>query len=171
MRPEGDVSIASYINNLHPQKYNALYGTIEAVIQKTIPLWEYALTEIFKKEHPPSIASIPEVTHGFYLPRIHVKGMPEWAIDEPIMPCSPELIEHDDGTIEEASDYGDYGWRKEGLVQPERTRKSYEARRQLYEETKPVNLRRDFHTKTLQVIVKLANIHLTPDDPQYNGGT
>ena len=34
-----------------------------------------------------------------------------------------------------------------------------------------VDLRRDFGERGLQVIVKLANIHLTPEKPEYNGGS
>jgi len=33
-----------------------------------------------------------------------------------------------------------------------------------------VDLQRDFSEKGLQVIVKLANIHLTPEKPEYTGG-
>lgn len=34
-----------------------------------------------------------------------------------------------------------------------------------------VNLRKDYGDRGLQIIVKLANIHLTPEKPEYNGGT
>ncbi len=36
---------------------------------------------------------------------------------------------------------------------------------------KMVDLRRDYGNRGLQVIVKLANIELTPDEPEYEGGT
>ena len=35
----------------------------------------------------------------------------------------------------------------------------------------PLNLREEFKDRGLQVIVKLANIHLAPDNPKYAGGT
>lgn len=35
----------------------------------------------------------------------------------------------------------------------------------------PVDLRKDYGERGLQIIVKLANIHLTPETPEYNGGT
>jgi Protein of unknown function (DUF4246) len=35
----------------------------------------------------------------------------------------------------------------------------------------PVDLRKDYAHRGLQVIVKLANIHLTPDKPEYEGGS
>jgi hypothetical protein len=34
-----------------------------------------------------------------------------------------------------------------------------------------VNLKRDYTTTGLQIIVKLANIHLTVEKPDYEGGT
>lgn len=34
-----------------------------------------------------------------------------------------------------------------------------------------VDLKRDFGATGLQIIVKLANIHLTPEKPEYEGGT
>lgn len=37
--------------------------------------------------------------------------------------------------------------------------------------SKFVDLRRDYFHRGLQVIVKLANIHLTPEKPEYEGGT
>ncbi len=38
--------ITSYINNLHPQKHKDLYGIIESVITKSIPLWNKTLTPL-----------------------------------------------------------------------------------------------------------------------------
>jgi hypothetical protein len=35
----------------------------------------------------------------------------------------------------------------------------------------PVDLKRDYAHRGLQVIVKLANIHLTPEKPEYEGGS
>lgn len=35
----------------------------------------------------------------------------------------------------------------------------------------PVDLRKDFRESGLQVIFKLANIHLTPEKPEYEGGS
>lgn len=36
---------------------------------------------------------------------------------------------------------------------------------------KPLNLREHFKKSGIQVIVKLANIHLTPSNPEYSGGS
>ncbi|KAJ5579988.1 uncharacterized protein N7459_005973 [Penicillium hispanicum] len=37
--------IVSYINNAHPVKHRALYGVVEDVIAKALPLWNQSLTE------------------------------------------------------------------------------------------------------------------------------
>lgn len=37
--------------------------------------------------------------------------------------------------------------------------------------SKSVDIRRDYSHRGLQVIIKLANIHLTPEKPEYEGGT
>ena len=42
-KAEDDVQIISYINNLHPVKYNSLYAIIEKIISKAIPLWNKCL--------------------------------------------------------------------------------------------------------------------------------
>jgi hypothetical protein len=39
------------------------------------------------------------------------------------------------------------------------------------EDTKNVDLKTEFARRGIQVIVKLANIHLTPEKPEYGGGT
>ena len=36
---------------------------------------------------------------------------------------------------------------------------------------KTVDIFRDYNHRGIQVIVKLANIHLTPEKPEYDGGT
>lgn len=35
----------------------------------------------------------------------------------------------------------------------------------------PVDLKKDYGERGLQIIVKLANIHLTPEKPRYEGGS
>lgn len=59
--------------------------------------------------------------------------------------------------------------RKNYLVQPEPIFR-FEPPRDSNDEIL-VDLRRDYHQFGLQVIVKLANIHLTPEKPRYEGGS
>uniref|UniRef100_A0A0G4HK74 DUF4246 domain-containing protein n=1 Tax=Chromera velia CCMP2878 TaxID=1169474 RepID=A0A0G4HK74_9ALVE len=41
---EGKVKAASYINNLHPEDFKDLYGTLETLLEKFLPLFEATLT-------------------------------------------------------------------------------------------------------------------------------
>ncbi|KAM5360141.1 hypothetical protein ACJZ2D_013956 [Fusarium nematophilum] len=42
-RDDGSVRFASYINNLHPVKHRGIYGTIEKLIEKALPAWDFCL--------------------------------------------------------------------------------------------------------------------------------
>ncbi|KAJ3052302.1 hypothetical protein HK097_006555 [Rhizophlyctis rosea] len=46
IRPDGTVSIQSYINNLHPLKHPKLYRVIEQVFAKLLPLFENCLADL-----------------------------------------------------------------------------------------------------------------------------
>ncbi|CAA7268687.1 unnamed protein product [Cyclocybe aegerita] len=104
--------ITSYINNLHPAKYKALYRLIEQAIDAAIPLWNATLA--------PTLAE--------WRTRINYRQ-------------SNRIVRPEPGQF----------WPP---VDPPR-----------------LDLRRKFKTKGLQVIVKLANIHLTPENPRYDGGS
>jgi len=85
-----DVKITSYINNLHPGKHQNLYRVIEALIGKSIPLWNNVLVKGW---------------HGRASPRIRTYGAsvdaPEpawfediWANEADLMPLVPKIQEY-----------------------------------------------------------------------------
>ena len=182
----GDAKIRSYINNLHPAKHIDVYGVVEKVISQVLPMWEAALTETFKQQVlvPDYIGSgRPGHTHGYYPPRIRI-CRPEWKISRPAEFEDSEEKERYWGWVEalENDSYYSRGanptdfvhnqlWERSGLIQPEPTQMNYDSRARLRKRTKNLSLTNDFPRKPLQVIVKLANIHLTPDSPQYDGGS
>lgn len=47
-----EVSITSYINNLHPQEHKPLYGVMEKLISKAIPLWDNLLFRNYEGRIP-----------------------------------------------------------------------------------------------------------------------
>ncbi|OQE20366.1 hypothetical protein PENSTE_c013G08080 [Penicillium steckii] len=147
--------IVSYINNLHPEKHKGLYEVIEKIISKTIPLWNESLEgkpfranrirykKVEYDEHPE-----PEPEH----PGQH------WDAD------SPEWDTFDEDAWGELYDE----WEAtRPILQPEPGK--FEPKEH-WEDDK-VDLRRDFPGQRLQVIVKMANIELTPDNPEYDGGS
>ncbi|KAF8885778.1 hypothetical protein BD779DRAFT_1646453 [Infundibulicybe gibba] len=164
--------ITSYINNLNPQKHKDLYQVIEQIISHAIPMWNMTLTPLGMEE--------------YRYTRLTYDGCKY----DPDFTTPPESEGPQMRRDEDEDDYWDRReewiletrrrWRIDGATQPDAgefqppsvpqdMRKKYLDRKT--KELRPkytVNLRRDF--LGLQVIVKLANIHLTPDKPEYAGG-
>ncbi|KAL4952723.1 hypothetical protein BDW69DRAFT_195405 [Aspergillus filifer] len=138
---DGQCQIASYINNLHPIKHRDLYHVIENILDETIPLW---MVSLVRRRDIPNRISYSEVE---YLPS-----------NEP----EPERENSDDKTYWERLD----DWRMRRLLkqpEPGEFRPSRDV-------DIPVDLQAQFRDKGLQVIVKLANVELSPDKPEYDGG-
>ena len=157
--------ITSYINNLRPDQHQELYTIIAKIVVEAIPLWNRSLASLESKLHiPPRLDR-----HGFY--GFAEDGKPD-----------PEEGEDPDDFDERLDEWRD----NREIIQPESKEfeppekrlndssdRHVEARNLRYV-VKPdlqagVDLRKDYGK--LQVIVKLANIHLTPDKPNYEGGT
>jgi hypothetical protein len=142
----GECRIASYINNLHPKKHQPLYQVIEKILTQTIPLWSKTLT----------------------LVRDDYKRIPydEVEYDEHPEPEPQPENEADEYSNEYGQRYDE--WQKR---EPIRRPEPDEFAPRVLEAEGQVNLREDFAQNGLQVIVKLANIELTPEKPEYEGGS
>jgi len=182
---DGTVKIASYVNNLHPVKHRDLYPVIEQIVAKAIPLWNATLSStmnsIMRLFKPARIeVSYPEYINTELPPHLENKppmhssspsGVSEEEID--LEAVSDEEMDPED--LDEARDE----WIREHrvLVQPEPRPYTKRAHHGEAEDPttmffpKDVDLRRDFGDDGLQVIVKLANIHLTPEKSSYDGGS
>jgi hypothetical protein len=139
---DGGCQILSYINNAHPVKHRALYDVVEKILAQTIPLWEQSLSE---KE--------------WRSERISYTGDVEYEDDGT---TEPELSpgDNEDEHFENLSAW--YSSRK--IVVPEPG--EFKIR-----EMKKAEFSEHFPERKIQVIVKLANIELTPEKPEYEGGT
>ncbi|KAL8876183.1 MAG: hypothetical protein Q9198_005576, partial [Flavoplaca austrocitrina] len=153
-RNTADVHVKSYINNLHPSYHSNLYSIISQVVAKAIPLWERVLSHVIA---PPMQARVSDWSNSF-------QGYAE-----------PEPRYQDGEYVGEYDDLRD-------VIEPEPGNFKTSAERirdykELPGNTPPVmpkvapfvDLRKD-HGR-LQIIVKLANIHLRPDNPEYPGGS
>ena len=173
-----EVKIVSYINNLHPEVHKGLYTVIEEVIARAIPLWNVTLSAL--------------KTHHYSEPRIpYTSAESDLNYDEDIPGLERRPDESEDDFSERRWNYVDANRKaiqpEPGKFQPPYMReninkKTYNPRpfpqEAFYEEgsDKPraemtVDLVRDYSHRGLQVIVKLANILLTPEKPKYEGGT
>ncbi|KAL4807886.1 hypothetical protein BDV18DRAFT_136334 [Aspergillus unguis] len=143
----GDCRIASYINNAHPITHRTLYEAVEKIVAKAIPLWERSLREA-----------------AYWEKRIPFTEV-EYEEDSETEPEFPEdFIDqaHEDAYWELSTKW----WASRRIIQPEPG--EFKVNKPLYD---PVDFRKHFPDQHLQVIVKLANIELTPDKPEYEGGT
>ncbi|KAL4909565.1 hypothetical protein BDW74DRAFT_83181 [Aspergillus multicolor] len=147
MTDKGDCRILTYINNAHPLKHRSLYDVVEKILTQTMPLWESSLTE-----------------KPFRGDRIKFK---EVEYEEDIEP-EPKYPEDDaeEGGFDEYEEHRSAWYARRRIKQPEP---------QEFKVTKPIydnlNFTKHFPDHKFQVIVKLANIELTPEKPDYEGGT
>ena len=145
---DGTVQCLSYINNLHTVQHAAMYPLIEQVVSRFIPLFERVLTSL----RQPQRAKVPVVS---------------WYDAE-----------------EEAQHYAAQAERRARLIESEQF--DEEEQHELLEETRSI-IQPDIppfappsaptpativslRGRQLQLIIKLADIVLTPERPSYSGG-
>ncbi|KGO49193.1 Protein of unknown function DUF4246 [Penicillium expansum] len=134
--------IVSYINNAHPVHHKPLYEVVEKIIAQAIPLWNRSLSVILE-------------------PRMEYTNVEYGEHPEP-EPVQPEGDDHDEDEFWELHEQ----WEStRPIIPPEPG--SFQPRKEIFS----ANLREQFPGKKLQIIVKLANITLSPDNPEYEGGS
>ncbi|RPD53848.1 hypothetical protein L226DRAFT_563700 [Lentinus tigrinus ALCF2SS1-7] len=154
----GEVQALGYINNLHPSRHAAMYRPITSILARFVPMFERVLSDVLSDE-PPLAVQVDAC---------------RWYDD--VQPPRPE-------------DYGETyeAWQHEHqwpiipdpapftppfLRKP--VQKSFRRNRSwLGMPSEPEVLKRVEYSlkgRKLQVIVKLANIVLTPESPTYAGG-
>jgi hypothetical protein len=159
----GEVKITSYINNLHPKAHGALYKVLEQFVDRSIPLWNEALSWFHDRIRIPILNASDE---DFELPEGVKYERPPPSEGNEDSDVASEDLEYDD-------DYQDWKREHRVLIQPE-PRKFVPNAKQLEKEplgALAVDLRKKFADSGIQVIFKLANIHLTPEKPEYDGGS
>lgn len=167
---DGRAAITSYVNNLHPDKHRALYPVLEQFVDAAIPLWDECLS--------------------WFRPRMRlarIRGNEEQDYDVPAdityTPSEDEVegVEIRPYTLAEIRD-GDYDfqyedsfreWFKENRILKQTAIHEFRTRQEQLADPGhlPVQLKKDFSAAGLQVIFKLANIHLTPEKPEFKGGS
>ncbi|RYP52187.1 hypothetical protein DL768_002629 [Monosporascus sp. mg162] len=137
----GSVEIASYINNLHPAHHEDLYRVLEQIVDRTIPLWNEAISW-FQDRIRIKVEEIPadwdEEKNGKYHERFdprYQERYEEWLESVKVL------------AIPESYPYRPFS---ETTSLPGAC---------------PIDLCERFKDRGLQIIFKLANIHLTPDKP------
>ncbi|MFD9517059.1 DUF4246 domain-containing protein [Streptomyces sp. NPDC059979] len=146
---DGEVAFRSYVNNVHPETHHELASVLPDLFARMLPLWEKVLTDL-RHPRPLRIEADP---YG-------------WYDSEPEYPNK--------------SSYSDPAAHKEALGAWESAHEEWwENRRPVVPEAPEFTVpeapdesaRVDLRGRRLQVIVKLATLHLTPDKPEYAGGS
>ncbi|MFE5947284.1 DUF4246 domain-containing protein [Streptomyces sp. NPDC056480] len=146
---EGDVAFRSYVNNVHPEAHRELAAVLPDLFARMRPLLENVLTDL-RHPRPVRIETDP---WGWYGPA----------------PKRPDKSAfNDDAAYDEAvrawSKEEDDWWENRRPVVPDAP--AFTA-----PEVPDASARVDLRGRGLQVIVKLATIHLTPEKPEYAGGS
>ncbi|MEV6769012.1 DUF4246 domain-containing protein [Nocardia sp. NPDC051030] len=143
---DGDVVFRSYVNNVHPVAHRELESVLPDVFARMRPLFENVLTDL---RHPRPL-------------RIEANSL-TWYDEDPEKPVEPEDDDDEDARRDWEGEMDEW-WHTRRPVVPDAPAFTAPVRP---EDSEQVVL----SGRRLQVIVKLANIHLTPDKPEYPGGT
>ncbi|MFF9277059.1 DUF4246 domain-containing protein [Streptomyces griseosporeus] len=146
---DGEVTFRSYVNNVHPEKHHELASVLPDLFARFLPLWENVLTDL-RHPRPLRIEADP---YGWYDSEPEYPDKSAYSDDE----AYAEAVR----AWEEAQD--DW-WENRRPVVPDAP--AFTAP-EVPGEGDRVCLR----GRRLQVIVKLASIHLTPEKPEYPGGS
>ena len=135
----GQVTIESYINNLHPQQHQQLYSIIEQIFSCFVPLFNQLLTDLLSIREKPNRISVDP--YNWY----DTSNEPQYSSDN-----------------EQFDDIYQNYLEQRPLILPD----APTFQMPTIDSTKKIDLK----GRQLQVIVKLANIILTPSNPTYAGG-
>ncbi|KAJ7136136.1 hypothetical protein C8R44DRAFT_869805 [Mycena epipterygia] len=153
---DGSVKLVSpYINNLHSTRHQSLYPIIEEILGGFIPMFERVMGDINKEDgREPFIKSdrLAEISCIW-----GDQGEP-WPDH---IPDSDD--EGSDGEYQDREEFMSNFFADAEKILPE----ANEYNGQLQAQFSPVSLR----GRNIQCIIKLANIHLTPEDAGYSGGS
>ncbi|KAK7032783.1 hypothetical protein R3P38DRAFT_2918856 [Favolaschia claudopus] len=150
--------ISPYINNIYPKHHDTLIPVIERVMAFAIPLWDRVLSSLKDDPLPARVTSKHENPSEVEADTFDTGISCIWEGGRPSTKTEEEEREQE-------QDYDAWLLRRlnQGpLILPEASR---------YEGALENNLSVKLAGSDIQVIAKLANIVLTPDKPEYPGGT
>ncbi|KAI6351414.1 hypothetical protein MCOR25_009950 [Pyricularia grisea] len=188
---DGSLKFTSYINNLHPTRYPEIYRAIEKLATKALPLWDQCLAVNAgpgKKTGPgrldmrlPFEGVDDNVDPGIWSVAFEAMGDME---NKPANLKKPNITHNrseNDQDGEESEDIEESEEEEDEDEKEERLRAMWENIRNPifpdpefssvdYESKIGTRLVEKYKDSGLQVIVKMASIKLTPENPEFTGG-
>ncbi|MFF9909088.1 DUF4246 domain-containing protein [Streptomyces sp. NPDC013457] len=146
---DGDVTFRSYVNNVHPEHHRELASVLPDLFARVRPLFENVLTDL-RHPRPLRIEADP---YGWYDSEPEYPNRSSYSDDEAYAEARRAW--------EKAQDEW---WENRRPVVPDAPDFTAPA-------VPDASARVDLRGRGLQVIVKLATIQLTPDKPEYAGGS
>lgn len=166
-KADGKANIDGYINNLHPKEHSELYKVLEVAVDKAIPLWNECLSWFHDRIR---IVPTDEIGYNCYEAPTY-PGYPEDDPDE--YADVPEWERPDEHELDWERKAHYENWLRDNPTERLLVHPSAGNYVTFDERAETAGVRRiDLCSKYpdgLQVIFKLANIHLTPEKPQYKG--
>ncbi len=180
------VAVASYINNLHPVEHAALYPVLASITEQFLPMWERVLTFLKAPpapriqcgrdwyEGPPKTTKQLEEEEAAKKSAKRAAGIAGRGGGGGAAAAAEGKRDEEDGGEEEENEDD------EENEEEDEDEDDYFENRTLYQPDvsvafKPPSLPADKQVsltgRRLQIIVKLANIELTPEQPKYAGGS
>ena len=177
---EGDaVRITSYINNLHPVTHARLYSVLEKIIQRVVPLWNETLSwnDCFRRLR----INVRDCEYTY--PEKQDKAADADMTNPSTKARTSPMKEHDEDKEEEEGDEDVDGENPDESMNSDDSEDERRGIRILLQpeplpytpivakpHSTPISLSQNFQASGIQIIIKLANIHLTPEKPAYYGG-
>lgn len=162
----------SYINNIHPRHHPELYQVIPKFIAKAVPLWDRVLSCVEFEEIPPRVSDWSNSDGYGYHPDFSEDKMPQPESDEDDDDWQDRIDVWKEAREIYPPEPTEFKTSKERLLAGKKSRWSATVTtsdRDPPDSHPEVNLRTQYGK--LQIIIKLANINLTPDKPSYPGGS
>ncbi|CAI6334731.1 unnamed protein product [Periconia digitata] len=163
---DGTVRFTSYINNLHPVKFDDTYRTMEELVRICLPMWDQCLA-IAYDSYDTTAAGRTE-TRMAYPEDADEEVKKNWIPSDP-QECANIPVnwdEHEDHDYDpEWDDEAEKKW--ELLRKPRIPEVPFEDISYIQEEDQ--KLANVFNDSGLQIIVKMTSIELTPEKPNFTG--
>ncbi|KAJ7062903.1 hypothetical protein C8F01DRAFT_985972, partial [Mycena amicta] len=155
--------LSPYINNLHPTQHGGLYTIIERIVGAFIPMFERVLSQVNGSERDLLRSWQQDEAPGSGRIRMHYKHGIFIGYEMKFVGLSVPCIWN--GEMRYRKQFESRAQYLDAIeVLPEAHEKDNGA---LQKSIIPYSLR----GKTIQCIIKLANIHLTPENKDYPGGS
>eukprot|EP00026_Physarum_polycephalum_P004253 Phypoly_transcript_04270.p1 GENE.Phypoly_transcript_04270~~Phypoly_transcript_04270.p1 ORF type:complete len:739 (+),score=165.83 Phypoly_transcript_04270:244-2217(+) len=160
---DGKVSFLSYINNLDPRKHQKLYRILEKILEGFLPMYERVLNDL---SNPRPLRYLPDSYSWYNKPKDTKKEeKKDGKKDE-----KKEGKEDEEGDEEEEEEEEEEDEEEEEEEEDWDNRPLYLPPLPPFKPPPAPHRTFDLNGRRLQVIVKLANIILTPEKPEYKGG-